>query len=312
MLSEHQIRKAVIPVAGLGTRFLPVTKTIPKEMLPIANKPLIQYAVEEAVASGLESVILVIGRGKRALTDYFQRNREWEHLLASRGQQSEAESLRRLSDSIDITTVWQDSPQGLGHAIGCARSQVGDEPFAVILPDALIDAAVPCILQLMRCYVRQPGCVIATREIQPWEVERFGILDVVPALSPSARSDVLRVLSLSERRVPSPGKPHYYGIFGRYILPGSIFRCIEQVSPGMNGEYQLTDALARCCRDIPTYGFRFEGEHFDAGDKIGFLEATLHYALKDEATAVHLRQRFAQETSLAMRTDATLVSSCPT
>src|SRR5690242_7718542 len=275
---RSKIRKAVIPAAGHGTRFLPVTKVVPKEMLPIAGKPLIQFAVEEAAASGLETVILVLGRGKRLLADYFQENPRLEEFLAKRGRIQEVEELRRLSRLIEIRTVWQDSALGLAHAIGCAQSQIEDEAFAVILPDALIDSAVPCVRQLMDCYDRHPGCIVATRQVDDSEVERFGILEGVPVSDPRGR--VLGVHSLIER--PDPRRvASRHGIFGRYILNPQIFECIDQLKPGFGGELQLTDALMGCSHSTPVYGYCFEGTHYDAGDKTGFLEATLHFALRD-------------------------------
>jgi UTP--glucose-1-phosphate uridylyltransferase len=295
MINSAGIRKAVIPVAGMGTRFLPITKTVPKEMLPICNKPLIQYAVEEAAASGIQTVILVVGRGKRVLTEYFQPNPILESSLEKRGHDAEAEAMRKLSQLVEITTVWQDSPQGLAHAIGCARVRVGDEPFVVILPDALIDATAPCARQLMDCYAHHPGCIIATRRIRPEEAERFGVLEAVALPDARGRGGALvGVLSLTERPTVDPSKTRY-GIFGRYVLSPEIFGCIEHLSPGFGGEYQLTDALATCSRDVPVYGYCFQGEHFDAGDQIGFLEATLHYALKDRSAAARLRYLLLQE-----------------
>jgi UTP--glucose-1-phosphate uridylyltransferase len=291
MTNSNKIRKAVIPVAGLGTRFLPITKTIPKEMLPIGDKPLIQYAIEEAAASGIETVILVVGRGKRVLTDYFQRDQALEDLLIRRGRDADAAAVRKLSELVEITTVWQDSPQGLAHAIGCARSQVGDEPFVVILPDALIDAPIPCARQLIDCYARHSGAVIATRRIEPWEVERFGILSVIPLSETSVRGNVFSVLSLQERPQLGTTGPQY-GIFGRYVLPAAIFGSIAQVRPGFGGECQLTDALADCSRHVPIFGYCFDGVHYDTGDKLGFLEATLHYALKDNVASQRIRQVF--------------------
>ncbi len=292
MTNSAKIRKAVIPAAGLGTRFLPVTKAVPKEMLPIAGKPLIQYAVEEAAASGLETVILVLGRGKRLIAEYFHENPALEDLLVQQGRETEAEALRRLTRLVEIRTVWQDSPQGLAHAIGCARSQVGDEPFVVILPDALIDSAVPCARQLMDCYDRHPGCVIATRQVDLSEVERFGILDVIPVVDPSCAGHVLRVLSLTERPKPQHVTSRY-GVFGRYVLTPAIFPCIGEIRPGFGGELQLTDALMACSRELPVYGFCFEGTHYDAGDKFNFLQASLDYALKDPALSGRLRQHLA-------------------
>jgi len=292
MRAPAKVRKAVIPAAGLGTRFLPVTKVVPKEMLPIAGKPLIQYAVEEAAASGLEVVILVLGRGKRMLAEYFQQNYDLESLLATRGHESDVEALKELSEIVDIRAVWQDAPHGLAHAIGCAHSQVGDEPFAVILPDALIDSPIPCTRQLMKCYELHRGCVIATREVELSEVERFGILDVISEAHASSPARVLKVISLTERPKPQYVRSRF-GIFGRYILEPAIFSHIPHLRPGFGGELQLTDALTACSREVPIYGYCFEGRHYDAGDKVGFVQASVEYALKDPILCQRLRNHLA-------------------
>jgi UTP--glucose-1-phosphate uridylyltransferase len=304
MTTYGKIRKAVIPVAGLGTRFLPITKSVPKEMLAIAGKPLIQYAVEEAAASGLETVILVVGKGKRLLSEYFRESPALEDLLIRRGREAEAEALRRLPQLADIRTVWQDFPHGLAHAIGCARLQVGDEPFAVILPDALIDSAVPCTRQLIECHERhQPGCVVATRLVDPCDVERFGILHVVPVHDPGFSGRVFRAISVTERPRPEQAKSRY-GVFGRYILEPEIFDCIDRIGPGFGGELQLADALMRYSNQFPVLGFCFEGAHYDAGDKFGFLQASVEYALKDPAISDRLRRQLAawDMSSVAVRT----------
>jgi len=286
------IRKVVIPAAGLGTRFLPATKSVPKEMLPVAGKPLIQLAVEEAVAAGLETVIFVIGRGKVLLAEHFQRDISLENVLRERGHDKDADMLRRLSQLAEIRTVWQDAPLGLAHAIGCARLQVGDEPFAVILPDAVIDSEVPCIGQLRGCYSRHPGCIVATQLVDPSDVDRFGILEVVALQESSCAGRVMRVLSLTER--PAIGSvSSRYGIFGRYILEPEIFDCIEHTRPGFAGELQLTDSLLLCSSRVPVYAYHFEGTHYDAGSKLGFLQATLAYALQDPDVAQRLREQIA-------------------
>jgi len=285
LAKAHKIRKAVIPAAGLGTRLLPLTKMTPKEMLPIAGKPMIQYAAEEAAASGVEVVILVLRSGKSLLADYFKRDAALEEFLIRQGIVEQADELKRLSDLVEIRLAWQDSPNGLGQAIACARSEVGDEAFAVILPDVVIDSPVPCTRQLIDCYEEYDGCVIATREVKPSETERFGILDVVP--DPHCDSDkrVLRVISLTER--PKPGQAtSRFGVFGRYVLGPEIFRYIEKTSPGRGGEIQLTDSLTACARACPVYAFCFEGTHYDAGDKLGLIEATIAFGLKDS----HLRE----------------------
>jgi UTP--glucose-1-phosphate uridylyltransferase len=275
----NPVRKVVIPAAGLGTRFLPATKAIPKEMLPILDRPLIQLAVEEAAASGIETVIMVIGKGKNILSEHFRRDEVLENILTTRGRTRDVEILRRISALAEIRTVLQERPLGLADAIRSTRQLVGDEPFAVILPDALIDAQVPCTFQLMKCYQKRGGCVVATELVEPWQTGSFGMLDVVPVLDEDDKR-TLRVISMVER--PRPGQTRsLYGIFGRYILTPEIFSYIEKTSPGFNGELQLTDAISLCLERTPVYAYHFEGQHFDAGSKRGFLMATLAYALKD-------------------------------
>jgi len=289
MSTSSCIRKVVIPAAGLGTRFLPATKVIPKEMLPVAGRPLIQIAVEEAVASGVETVIVVIGKGKNLLQEHFHRNIRLEKLLIERGYQADAELVRKLSQLAEIRTAWQESPLGLADAIRSARSLVGDEPFGVILPDAVIDSEEPCIGQLMKCYEKHPGCIIATRLVKASEIDRFGILDLIPMRDRCCGGRTSRVNSLTEK--PRPGiTTSRYGIFGRYVLEAGIFDAIEQTHPGSGGELQLTDSLLTSSSSISLYGYRFVGEHYDAGSKLGFLQANLAFALKDEELGPPLRR----------------------
>jgi UTP--glucose-1-phosphate uridylyltransferase len=299
MITSSAVRKVVIPAAGLGTRFLPATKVVPKEMMPLAGKPLIQLAVEEAAASGIETVILVVGKGKSSLLDHFHRDIALENTLQRRGRGEDAETLRSLCQLADVRAVWQDAPLGLADAIGTARSLVGDEPFAVILPDAVIDSAVPCIRQLMSCYEKYPGCILATQIVSAVEVDRFGIIDAVPVRDAGYSGRVLAVNSLTERPQPDTVSSRY-GIFGRYILEPAIFQCIEHTPPGYGGELQLTDSLLLCSRHVPLYAYRFEGQHYDAGSKLGFLQATLAYALKDPELSHPLREHLASlEVALA-------------
>lgn len=287
-MNSHGIRQVVIPAAGLGTRFLPATKVVPKELLSICAKPLIQYAVEEAAASGIETVILVISRGKELLAEYFQRNVPLENALAERGKEEAAASLRSLSDLGDIRIVYQDAPLGLADAIRSAQSLLAEEPFAVILPDALIDSIVPCIRQLIDCHERHPGCVIATRAVDPAETDSFGMMEAVPMTDPCCGGRALRVGSLIERP-PAGSHALRHGIFGRYILEPEIFSSIEQTRPGLSGELQLTDALSLYSQHKSIFAYCFEGSHYDAGSKVGFLQATLAYALKDSALAPVVR-----------------------
>lgn len=279
MVRASKVRKAVIPAAGLGTRFLPATKVVPKEMLPVAGRPLIEYAVEEAAASGVTTVILVINDSKRLLAQHFCRDARLENALLKQGKTKTAVLTRRLAELAEIRTVVQPEPLGLADAIRTARLLVGDEPFAVILPDALIDSVQPCIGQLIECYERHPGCIVATQMVNASDAERFGMLDVVPVEDKCCNTRLLKVGSLTER--PLHTVKSGYGIFGRYILEPAIFSAIGQIKPGFAGESQLTDALQVYRGLGPVYGYRFEGQHYDAGSPAGFLQANIAYALKD-------------------------------
>lgn len=287
------IRKVVIPAAGLGTRCLPATKVIPKEMLPVGDRPLIQYAVEEAVASGARTVILVISPGKELLTEHFQPCPELEAALRDRGLFEEAHKIQQLSELAEIRTVYQAKPLGLANAIDAAAPLIKDEPFGVILPDALIYSDVPCIRQLMDCYVRHPGCIVAVREIADTEVERFGVVTGVPATDATEGDGVLRVESLLERPRASDTASRF-GIFGRYVLTPDIFSSIRDTPAGRGGEFQLTDALARRATHEPVFGCLFQGEHYDVGSKLGFVQATLAFALKNTAVSEDVRSFLAQ------------------
>lgn len=282
------IRKAVIPAAGLGTRLLPFTKAMPKEMMPLGNKPLVQYAVEEAAASGIEEVILVTSRDKGIIQRHFRANPELEEFLENRGRHSDAEAVREISRIARISIAHQEHPEGLAHAILCARAQVGNEPFAVILPDAVIDAPVPCLRQLLDCYDQQPDCYVAAGEISPDLVQRFGILAVVPIPGLPFNGRLMRVLSLIEKPRPEVA-PSCYGVFGRYLLSPDIFRFIARTQPDANGELQITDALQLYCREKPVFAVRFRGVHFDVGNKLDYLRASIHFALQDPELAEPLR-----------------------
>lgn len=270
------IRKAVIPVAGLGTRFLPATKTVPKELFPLLGKPALQFVIEEAVSSGVETVILVMSSRKGAILDYFRRDPAFEALLLAGGKEMELTMLERLSRLCRIEPVYQHSPLGLGDAIRCARTAVGEEPFLVLLPDVIILSEVPCARQLINCYARHRGTIIATREVPREELGRFGILSINGS---GDNGDVCRVNGMVE-------KPHLdvapsrLGIFGRYLLEPGIFDCFQS-SPAASCEVQLTDAIASYAARHPVYGCRFQGDHFDTGDKLGFAEATVELALRD-------------------------------
>ena len=289
MASKRRIQKVVIPAAGLGTRFLPATKVVPKELMPVAGRPLIQFAVEEAVASGLDTVILVLSRSKSLVAEYFRRDVTLEQTLMRRGHDHDAALVHHLSELADIRVVWQEAPLGLADAIRTARPLLADEPFAVILPDAIIDSNVPCIRQLMQCYESYVGCVVGTQAVDPSETDRFGILDIRSFPDPGCGGRALRVTSLTERPQEKSACSRY-GIFGRYILEPEIFDSIEQTGPGFADELQLTDALLVYSRRLPLYAYRFEGTHYDAGSQRGYLQACLSFALKDPELAGPLRE----------------------
>ncbi|MBV9182329.1 MAG: UTP--glucose-1-phosphate uridylyltransferase [Acidobacteria bacterium] len=283
------VRKVVIPAAGLGTRFLPATKVLPKEMLPVAARPLIQYAVEEAALSGAESAIIVVAPGKDLVVRHFERNLSLEQVLALRGSSDDVQQIRRVSELVEIRTVQQDQPLGLAKAIAVARPLIGDEPFAVILPDALIHADIPCVRQLIKCYEQLGSSIVATQQVDPSEVSQFGIIDVLPLSHQGQMDKLFRVTGLQERPLPTEARSRY-GIFGRYVLEPYIFSCIDETPLGRGGEFQLTDALALYSARKPLYAYRFEGSHYDAGSKLGFVEASLAYALRDPEISNSLRQ----------------------
>lgn len=270
------IRKAVIPVAGLGTRLLPATKTIPKEMLPIVDKPSIQYTVEEVVNSGITQIIFINSRGKEAVEDYFDTNIEIETILKERKKNALLKEIKSLSKLAQIATVRQKNPLGLGHAILCAKDLVGKEPFVVLLPDDIIDASVPCIKQLIHIYEQEKRSVVALMEVERNQTHLYGIAD---ARSRKTHARIYDVKTFIEK--PSIEKaPSNLAIIGRYVLTPEIFSVLEELPPGNGGEIQLTDALVKLLGFQKVLGYRYEGKRFDAGDKFGFLEANLHYALK--------------------------------
>ena len=269
-----KIKKAVIPVAGLGTRFLPATKTVPKELLPIVDIPAIQYVVQEAVESGITEVIFVTGRGKDGIEDHFDEAPELELVLEERGQREMVETLRRISKMTEVVSVRQKRPLGLGHAILCARDLVGEEPFAVLLSDDLIDAAVPCLQQLLKVFAEKDDSVIALRSVPEQEVQRYGIVN-----GKELSQRLYEVKEMVEKPRPSEA-PSRLAIIGRYILRPEIFSILENIAPGRGGEIQLTDGISQLARQKKVYGYEFEGNHYDIGDKMGFVRATVAYALK--------------------------------
>ena len=271
-----KIKKAVVPVAGLGTRFLPATKTVPKEMFPIVDKPSIQYIVEEAVQSGIEQIIFVNARGKEAIEDYFDTHIEVETILKDRRKEKLLEEMQSLANLASIVTVRQKKPMGLGHAVLCAKELVGNEPFAVLLGDDLVDASTPCIRQLIKVFEEEKSSVIALMEVEKDQTPLYGIAD---ATQRKKESRVYDIRTLVEK--PSLEKaPSQLAIIGRYILTPEIFPILENLPSGQGGELQLTDALVKLATQQKVLGYRYEGVRFDAGDKFGFLEANLYYALK--------------------------------
>jgi len=270
------IRVAVFPAAGLGTRFLPATKAQPKEMLPLVDRPLVQYVVEEARAAGIERIVIVTGRGKNAIEDHFDTSFELEKMLEERGKADLLGSVREISDLIPVSYVRQKSALGLGHAILQAKDLVGREPFAVMLGDDIVDSSEPCIGQMMRLYARRGNPVIAIQEVPPSETRRYGIVAGEPD-----GDRVVRITGMVEK--PPPEKaPSNLAIIGRYLLPPEIFEILESTRSDAGGEIQLTTALATLLERRPIDGYLFEGKRYDAGDKLGFLKATVEFALKRE------------------------------
>jgi UTP--glucose-1-phosphate uridylyltransferase len=268
------IRKAVFPAAGLGTRFLPATKASPKEMLPLVDKPLIQYVVEEAVASGIESVIIVTGRGKNAIEDHFDISFELEHLLEERGKTKELEQMRAIALMARVSYVRQREALGLGHAILQARDLVGAEPFAVMLSDDIVDAEVPALHQMLEVYEKYDAPVLGTMQVEGEAISRFGVID-----AEEVSDGVYKIRDMVEKP-PFEEAPSDLAIIGRYILTPDIFDEIEQTRPGAGGEIQITDAMRALLKKRPFYAVRFNGTRHDAGDKLGFLIATVEFALQ--------------------------------
>jgi len=274
-----KVRKAVFPAAGLGTRFLPATKAQPKEMLPLVDKPLIQYGVEEAMRSGIQNIIIVTGRGKSAIEDHFDVSFELEHLLESRGKTETLDIVRAISDMIDVSYVRQKEALGLGHAVLRAREMVGREPLAVVLSDDVIDAEVPCLRQLLDVYEFYGASVVALMEVPPENISAYGVVEAEPVAHNGESDRLFRIHSLVEKPKPSEA-PSNLAIIGRYVLTPEIFDSIDSIEPGRGGELQLTDALKHMLNTRPIYGYRFEGKRYDAGDKLGFLQATVEFALR--------------------------------
>jgi UTP--glucose-1-phosphate uridylyltransferase len=274
-----KVRKAVFPAAGLGTRFLPVTKAQPKEMLPIVDKPIIQYGVEEALNSGIRNIIIVTGRGKSAIEDHFDVSFELEYLLESRKKKELLAIVRGISDMINVAYVRQKEALGLGHAVLRASELVGDEPFAVVLADDVIEAETPCLRQLLDIYNFFSAPVLAVMEVPRESISSYGCIDADPVMHNGSNDRVYRIRDLVEKPKTADA-PSNLAIIGRYVLTPDIFESLQAIDPGSGGEIQLTDAIRHLGRRRPVYAYRFEGTRYDAGDKLGFLKATVEYALR--------------------------------
>lgn len=271
-----KVRKAIIPAAGLGTRFLPATKAQPKEMLPIVDKPTIQYIIEEAVASGIEEILIITGRNKKSIEDHFDKSVELEMELEKAGKQEMLDLVRGISDMVDIHYIRQKEPRGLGHAINCAKSFVGNEPFAVMLGDDVVESEVPCLKQLIDCFNEYKTTILGVQTVAPENVDKYGIVDGI-----HIEDRVYKVKRLVEKPVVEEA-PSNVAILGRYIITPKIFEILENTKPGKGNEIQLTDALETLIRNEAMYAYDFEGRRYDVGDKLGFLQATVEFALKRE------------------------------
>ncbi len=282
------ITKAVIPAAGFGTRFLPATKSQPKEMLPIVDTPVIQYVVEEAVAAGISDILMIIGRGKRALEEHFDRSFQLEEQLSRQGKTKELETLKRISELADIHFVWQKELKGLGDAVYCARHHVNEEPFAVLLGDTVIDAQVPAAQQLLQVYERYQESVVLLEEVEPSRVDRYGVI-----AGKEIEPDLYLVEDFVEKPRPEEA-PSNLVIASRYILTPEIFTYLRQTKPGKGGEIQLTDAMRLMVRNRAMYGWKLKGKRCDIGNPEGFVRTNLEFALKHEDLAENLRQYLKQ------------------
>jgi UTP--glucose-1-phosphate uridylyltransferase len=278
-----KVRKAVIPAAGFGTRFLPVTKTVPKQLLPIIDTPTIQYIVEEAAAAGIETLILVIGRDRGTTQDYFDRAPDLEAFLEAKGKADLLRQVRAMEPKLEVVSVRQKDAHGLGHAVLCAQRIVGDEPFAVLLADEFFDSERPCIAQLMDVAASRNAPVIALMHVGREQTNRYGVV-AGTAVEPR----VYHVTDLVEKPGPASA-PSDLAIMGRYVLPPEIFPILEDTKPGAGGEIQLTDGLRTLAGQRPLYGYEFAGDRYDAGDKIGYVQATIAFGLKRPELAEPLR-----------------------
>jgi UTP--glucose-1-phosphate uridylyltransferase len=282
---RKRVRKAVFPAAGLGTRFLPATKAVPKEMLALVDKPIIQYGVEEALASGIEHIVIVTGRGKTTMEDHFDVSFELDATLERKGKMELLEVSRKVASMARVSFVRQKEPLGLGHAVLCARDLVGDEPFAVLLPDDIVDAERPCIGQMIDVFNERGGSVIATMGIDGPAISAYGVL----AGSPDAKNPRIFNCTGMVEKPRLENSPSNQAIVGRYVLTPRIFELLEQTKPGAGGEIQLTDGILALLQHEKVFGYTFEGKRFDAGDKFGMLQATIEFALKRPEFADRLR-----------------------
>src|SRR6266404_5600559 len=278
--ARRRVRKAVLPAAGLGTRFLPATKAQPKEMLNVVDKPQIQYVVEECVASGIEHIIIVTGKGKNSIEDHFDYNPTLERFLEEKGRHDQAELVRHISDMVQVSYTRQKEPLGLGHAVLVAKDLVGDEPFAVLLGDVLIPGENPATKQLIKVYEATGVGAIAVEQVPKDKTHLYGIVDAVPATQRPFGERLMRIRDLVEKPKPE-NAPSNLGITGRYVLPPAIFDCLARTKPGAGNEIQLTDALRLLVKEQGLWAYIYEGISYDAGDKLGFLKATVEIALQN-------------------------------
>jgi len=279
-----RVRKAIFPAAGRGTRFLPVTKALPKEMLPLIDKPLIHYGIEEAVASGIKCIIIITGRGKTAIEDYFDVSYELEKLLEGRNKTDLLKMVREISQLVEVSYIRQKSPRGVGHAVCIARELVGEEPFAVLFADDIIEAPVPCIKQLIEVAERLKSPVLAIQQIKREEASRYGIIQ-----GEKIEDRLYRITDMVEK--PSPQEaPSDLAIVGRYVLTPDLFPLLEKTLPDKSGEIQITDGLRLLAQQTPIYGYQFQGTRYDAGSKVGFLKAMIQFALKHPEVGEEFRR----------------------
>jgi UTP--glucose-1-phosphate uridylyltransferase len=280
-MTKMKVCKAVFPAAGLGTRFLPATKAQPKEMLPLVDKPIIQYGVEEAMASGCNQILIITGRGKQAIEDHFDVSYELEHMLEERGKTDLLQVVRSISDMMYVAYVRQKEALGLGHAVLMAREMVGHEPFAVLLADDVIDAKVPCLKQMVEVFNEKQCSVLATQVIEGKMISSYGVLDVTPVQDSRFGDRLFEIKNMVEKPKPEEA-PSNLAIIGRYILTPAIFDCLANTPTGAGGELQLTDGMRLLLQKEKMYAYVYEGRRHDTGDKLGFLKATVEFALKRE------------------------------